>query len=205
MPRNKKFKLLDWYGRDGKGVSGYEDTTPTVRYYFKLFRRRFSQILSLNLMMLPLLIPVAVIVYIYLGIPKTGTMTSPAFAVLSGTSLFTASPSVQFPLALSSLQLNIPIYHATGYYVVIALLALLLLGTWGLQHVGIAYIARGLVRGDGVFIFSDYLYGIKKNWKHAIGVGLFDLLVIAFLTYDLIFFISSDRVVLVNSVAGHRS
>ena len=185
----KKFKLLDW-NRDGKGVVGYEDTTPTVRYYFKLFRRRFSQILSLNLMMLPLLIPIALIVYIYLSIPKTGTMSSPAFSVLSGTSLFTSSPSVQFPLSLSSLQLNIPIYHATGYYIGIALIALFVLGTWGLQHVGITYVARGLVRGDS-FVFSDYFYGIRKNWKHAIGVGIFDVLVIAFLTYDLIFFISN--------------
>ena len=70
----KKFKLLDW-NRDGKGVVGYEDTTPTVRYYFKLFRRRFSQILSLNLMMLPLLIPIALIrLFFQLGVSTSKTI-----------------------------------------------------------------------------------------------------------------------------------
>ena len=188
--KNKKFKLLDW-NRDGKGVEGFEDTTPNVKFYFKLIKRRFSQLLSLNLLMLPLLIPIVGMIYLYLIIPKTGIMLTPSFSVLTGTSLFSHAPEVMLPLSLNSMQLNIPIYHATGYYIGIALFALVLLGTWGIQHAGITYVARGLARGDGVFVMSDYLYGIKKNWKQSIYIGIFDVLIIAFLGYDLFFFISN--------------
>ncbi len=189
-PKQKKFKLLDW-NRDGKGVEGFEDTTPTIRFYFKLIKRRFSQLLSLNLIMLPLLIPIVGMIYLYLVIPKTGIMLTPSFSVLTGTSLFTDSPAVALPLSLNAMQLNIPIYHATPYYIGIAAFAVLLLGTWGLQHAGLTYVARGLVRGDAVFVFSDYFYSIKKNWKQAILLGIFDVLIIAFLSYDLFFFISN--------------
>ena len=35
-----------------------EDTTPTVKRYFKLLKRRFWKLISLNLMMLPMILPI---------------------------------------------------------------------------------------------------------------------------------------------------
>ena len=45
-----------------------------------------------------------------------------------------------------------------------------------------------MVRGDAVFIISDYFYAIKKNFKQGFLIGLFDALVIFALVVDFMFF-----------------
>ena len=80
MDKKKKFKLFDM-NRDGKGVEVGEDRTPNLKFFFKQFGRKFSKIISLNildgilltmkghdiqLLILPLLISLVVIFVIIL-------------------------------------------------------------------------------------------------------------------------------------------
>ena len=55
-----------------------------------------------------------------------------------------------------------------------AVLAVFLFVTFGWQNVGAAYVLRGLFRGEPMFIFSDFFYGIRKNWKQGLIVGMLD-------------------------------
>ena len=185
----KKDPLLD---RDKlKTEELNEDRTPTIKFYFKLIKRHFSQLLSINLMMLFMVVPIILIVYFYLSIPKTGIQSDPAFSTMLGTSLFTSSPNVQLGLLMSGAQLNIPIYHATKYYIFIAICALFLIATWGFQNTGAIYCIRAIVRGDPVFVFSDYFYGIKKNWKQSLITGIVDFLFLSILIFDGYYFWSN--------------
>jgi uncharacterized membrane protein YesL len=50
-----------------------------------------------------------------------------------------------------------------------------------------------LFRGDAVFVFSDYFYGVKKNMKQAFFMGLLDFLFTVVLIVDIIFFMGRSR------------
>ena len=162
-----------------------EDRTPTLKFFFKLLWRRLGGLFSLNFMMLFMMLPLAIGIYVYITSPTTPTVLSPLYAPLYGVSMINDSPAINIELSTVSAQLGFPVLTPTGT-IVILVMALLLALTWGLQNVGATYVLRGFFRGDAVFVFSDYFYGIKRNWKQAIGVGFADLAIITILVVDYI-------------------
>ena len=83
--------------------------------------------------------------------------------------------------------MSLPVFSTLNNFILIAL-ALFLAITWGWQNVGATYVIRGLVRGDAVFVFSDFFYGIKKNLKQGFIFGLIDFALCAVLIIDIIYF-----------------
>ena len=79
----KKLRLLNPM-RDGKGVEKGEDTTPNLRYFFKLWGRKFWKLISLNFLMLVQILPLAGCLFLYLGGPKVSTQYDPLYSVLLG-------------------------------------------------------------------------------------------------------------------------
>ena len=73
--------------RDGRGVDPGEDTTPNLGYFFKLIFRKFSNLITLNLMMFAMALPIAVAVYVFFNGPQMPTMSSPAYSALMGAQL----------------------------------------------------------------------------------------------------------------------
>lgn len=63
---------------------------------------------------------------------------------------------------------------------------------FGSFNAGTTYVTRGYVRGDPVYILSDFKYALKKNRFQAIVVGIIDLLVIALLVFDIFFWSGID-------------
>ena len=178
------FKFRD---RAGRGVEKGEDTRPTLKNFFKQFFRKFSHLLSLNVLMLLQVIPVIVAVFAFLPTPMTPSQTSAAFAPLYGASLIEPSGATNLFLGLEALPLNIPVYAPASYWIIGAC-ALFLLLTLGWQSVGSFYVLRGLVRGEAVFVFSDYFYGIKRNFKQGFLFGLIDSALIIVLAIDLAYY-----------------
>ena len=172
--------------RDGKGAVE-ENRKPTFAFFFKTLFRKFPQLLSLNILMLFQLLPIIAIVVAFLAGDKTPTVTNTTFAPLYGIDLTMSSPSVAQKLDMASIQMGLPVFSTTMNFILIAL-AIVLAVTWGWQNVGATYVIRGLVRGDAVFVFSDYFYGIKKNLKQGFLFGLIDLTCIAVLIIDFLFF-----------------
>ena len=184
--KKKKFKLFD-VNRDGKGVYEVESRKPTLGFFFKLFFRKFSQLLKLNLLMLFMVLPVLVFIGIYFLGNKTPTATAVTFAPLYGISNVANIPGATNLLDLSSIQMEIPAFTPLTNFVIIGLFLFMAI-TWGWQNVGSAYVLRGLFRGDAVFVFSDYIYGIKRNFKQAFFLGLVDFACTAMLVIDFMFF-----------------
>lgn len=173
--------------RNGKGVAPGEDTTPNLKYFFKLTFRKFSNLLTLNLMMFAMVLPIALAVYIFFNGPQMPTMSSPAFSALMGAQLTNAGGAELLTKLMSSMpQVNFITYDSYASWLPYVLLGILAI-TWGWQNTAITYILRGLVRGDGVFMFSDYFYAIKKNFKQGLVLGLIDAGVIIVLIIDFLY------------------
>ena len=189
MEKQKKFKIPNIFdmNRDGKGVDPGEDTTPNLSYFFKLIFRKFSNLITLNLMMFAMVLPIAIAVYVFFNGPQMPTMSSPAYSALMGAQLAGAGGSELLTKLMHILpQVNFITYNSYASwlpYVLIAVLAI----TWGWQNTGVTYILRGLVRGDGVFMFSDYFYAIKKNFKQSLILGLMDAGIIIVLIIDFMY------------------
>lgn len=185
--KEKKFKLFD-LNRDGKGVYEQESRKPTLKFFFVLLKRKFSQLLQLNLLMLPMIIPLLVIAALYLFGNKTTTVTEAVYVPLHGITTILPSPTLT-PLAdLSGMQMELPGFITPVVGIIIAVCILFLAVTFGWQNVGSKYVLRGLFRGDAVFVFTDYFYAIKRNFKQAFFLGLLDFICSVVLIIDFIFF-----------------
>ena len=164
-----------------------EDTTPTLRYFFKLFWRKLGKLFSLNLLMIFQVLPLIAAVLIYIFGKTTPTIHDPLFAPLYGAHTVNPSPLSALLLGIFGNQLDVP-YLTTGKLVAIILLVALTALTWGWQNVGATYNLRSLVRGDSCFLFSDYFYAIRRNLKQGFFVGLLDFIIIAVLAVDFFYF-----------------
>lgn len=179
--------IFKFRNRDGKGVEKGEDLRPTLKNFFKFFRRKFSHLLSLNLLMLFQILPIIVAIVAFFTTPKTPSQTTAIFAPLYGTSLIENSAATDIVLGTEALPLSIPVFEPAAYWI-IAICVIFLVLTLGWQSVGSFYVLRNLVRGDAVFVFSDYFYGIKKNLKRGFLFGLLDALLIVVLTFDIMYY-----------------
>lgn len=189
MEKQRKFKIPNIFdmNRDGRGVDPGEDTTPNLKYFFKLTFRKFSNLLSLNLMMFAMVLPIALAVYVFFNGPQMPTMSSPAYSALMGAQL-TGGGGIELLTELMTHmpQVNFITYNSYASWLPYVLLGVLAI-TWGWQNTAVTYILRSMVRGDGVFMFSDYFYAIKKNFKQGLLLGLVDAGVIIVLIIDFLY------------------
>ncbi len=185
--KKKRLKLLDPM-RDGKGVEKGEDLTPNLKRFFKLWGRKFWRLISVNLLLLVQVLPLLGCVMLYVAGPKISTQYNPLYAPLLGaqTALPTTEGMTLFNGAAGLLHQQ-PIFNSWAHWIM-ALLILFLIVTYGWQKCGTTYILRNMVRGDGVFIISDYFYAIKRNCKQGFWMGLFDVIVLGTLAMDFMFF-----------------
>ena len=183
----KNLKLLDPM-RDGKGVEKGEDTTPNLKRFFKLWGRKFWKLISLNFFMLVQILPLMGCLFLYWGGPKVPTQYSPLYSVLLGaqTAQATTEGMTLFNSA-SGLLHQMPVFNSWAHWVMAALILFHVI-TYGWQKVATTYILRNLVRGDGVFMFSDYFYAIKRNKKQGFILGVIDTAIIFALVFDFIYF-----------------
>lgn len=188
--KKSKFKLFDM-NRDGKGVDPGEDTTPNLKFFFKQLGRKFSKILSLNMLMIFQIIPILVALYMYfVASPTTPTQYYPEYSVLFGIGEASTTAVSAINMGVFSFQLGIPTYNTYVYWVIGAMMLFLVL-TYGWQQVGSVYVTRGLVRGDSVFVLSDFFYAIKRNLKQGFFLGLIDCAAIFALIHNIIYFYSA--------------
>ena len=173
--------------RDGKGVEKNEDTRPTFLNFFKNLFRKFPQLLRLNLLMVVQIVPIIIIICLYFLGPKSPTMTNVMFAPLFGLNQASGGATVSSILDLSSIQMGLPVFSPVVNITIICLVIIMAI-TWGWQNIGATYVLRGLVKGDAVFVFSDFFYAIKKNLKQGFILGLIDFIISGVLAIDFFYF-----------------
>lgn len=184
----KRFKLFDSQ-REGRGVDKGEDTSPTLAFFFKQLGRKFWKLVSINLIMIFQIVPLVIGIAVYTMGPTAPTIMYPTYSALLGAQ--TAAPtSIGATMLSAASGLNhIPTANTYVYWV-IAILVIIHTFTYGWQKVGSTYIMRNLVRGDGVFIISDFFYAIKRNFKQGLWLGILDSLIIGMLAVDFFIMLS---------------
>ena len=173
--------------KDGKGVDRNEDNRPTFLNFFKNIFRKFPQLLRLNLLMILQIVPLIIIACLYFLGPKSPTMSNVMFAPLFGLNQASNGAVASSTLDLSSIHMGLPVFSPPVTITIIFLVIIMAI-TWGWQNIGATYVLRGLVRGDPVFIFSDFFYAIKKNLKQGFFLGLVDFIISGVLLIDFFYF-----------------
>ncbi len=188
MSNNKKFKLFDM-NRDGPGVS--KDEKPFVPNLISMpmfYIKNFTRVLSLNFLMLPLLIiPLAIVYLLFIATPSMPSATNVLYTTVYGSQMLGESSVWATLLGTCGIQLNLPTYSPAVIWVMIAL-AVLLAVIWGWVNIGATYCTRNMLRGDPVFMTSDFFYAIKRNLWSGFILGLIDFGIIAILAFDFIYF-----------------
>lgn len=176
------------FRRDGKGVDKEELKVldkPGIVNYFKLMVRRFNHIFSVNLLTVFGNFPVFFILIALAYTTKEAIgPDSQLYAALQGSAYFDHSPLITALMGVFGRQDSVSVM--TGATYVFLGLSLLIFVTFGPVNTGVAYVLRNIIRGEGVFVWSDFWYAIKKNLRQAIIFGIIDLLMIAMLVFDVL-------------------
>lgn len=178
------------FKKDGKGVEKDEVKVldkPGLVNFFKLLQRKLNHIFSVNILLIFGNFPIffGLLAFAY----TMGEGMAPAsgvYPLLRGASYFDNSPIVMSLLGAYGNQDTVAMPSTAS--IVLFALTLLVLITFGLVNVGTTYIIRNLIRGEQVYIMSDFWYAIKRNWKQGIIYGIIDILLIAVLAYDIIYY-----------------
>lgn len=185
--KKKKFNLFDSQ-REGKGVSKNEKKyPPDLRGFWQSYRRNFSRLLSVNILMvlgnfpiiffiasqaefskIPYAQPISIMNQVLESIHLADTIPSPATLAL---------------MTVDGLQ-QIGYAYTPLTFTLLGLSALLFL-TFGITNVGVTYILRNLISGDPVFVVSDFFYAIKRNYKQALPFGILDLILVFLIPFNI--------------------
>ncbi len=178
-PKKKRFKLFDTQ-REGKGVSKEEaNLPPRLKKFFILYRRDFGRLLSVNILTVlgnfPLIFLVVALSGVF-NLEFAAHATQP-YTVFGG--IF-AQEGMSAPLLALNGILGAPtlgsVYTAPTYiFIAIGCLSVF---TFGLVNVGTTYLLRNMVMGEPVFIWSDFWYAIKRNFKQGFFYGILDAVLI---------------------------
>lgn len=183
--KKKRFKLFDSQ-REGKGVTKEEALLPPgLKKFFILYKRDFSRLLSVNILMVLGNFPVLFLIVALSGLVSNELVypSNDAFGVFSGILEMEgySAPTLALNGILGSLG------TANAYtpltYLFFGLGALLFF-TFGLVNVGTTYILRNMVKGEPVFVWSDFWYAIRRNLKQGFFFGILDLLILLLIPYN---------------------
>lgn len=187
----KKFKLFN-FNKDGKGVSKDDvDGPPNLATFFKKYKRKFSRLLSVNIFMVLGNFPIffAGMALAGYGAVHSTVAASPLFPAIYTISKFDASPVTAALQSIFGLQVPLTV-NTTVSYILFAL-SLLTLFTFGLTNVGTTYILRNLIKGDPVFMWSDFWYAIKRNVRQGILLGIIDIVASFLLVFNVGFYFNT--------------
>ena len=142
----------------GKGVP--EDGTKEKEFirFFKIIQRKFWDMIKLNMMQAVCCIP-----------------------VFAGSALFISYMYIEFMPDNVEYDLAMRVFAAF-------MLVTMQLVTVGPLHAGFIYTMRNYAREENVFVWSDFVKGIKENWKRATAVCMIDLAVVLIISYMYMFY-----------------
>ncbi len=197
MEKNKKkrFRLFD-ITRDGKGISKEKaNMKPGLKKFFITLKENFGKLVTVNIIFVLCNFPAIFLIAVLSGLTKASTLVplSDSFQNING--LLSASgdysPHMLTTIALEGLQYEHLVNTAWSY--VLYALGGLAIFTFGPVNAGTAYVLRNLVSGEPVFVWSDFLYALKRNWKQALPFGIIDIGIIAILSWNIYTMFSSEN------------
>ena len=183
---NKRLQLFD-IARDGKGIGKKTVLKESgLQRFFVTYKDNMGKLLSVNILFVLGNFPIFFLVAYLSGYTRAEAFlpSGDLFQNLGGIFMIEPPSPAQMALyALEGLQNQI-LVNTTLSYVFLGISALFLF-TFGIVNVGTAYILRNLAKGEPVFVWSDFIYAIKRNWKQALPFGIIDGLINALLIFNI--------------------
>lgn len=158
-----------------------------IKNFFKLLKRRFSKLLTVNFLMLFEVVPVIAALFAMVWGPSVFSPDNKMLGALYGTMIASNSQLNSILYGVYGVNIRLPVYNTT-IIITFAVIAVVMLLTFGLINVGTTYILRNMVRREPVFVWSDFWYAIKRNIKQGILFGILDLVFMAVLGFDVVYF-----------------
>ncbi len=186
--KNKKsrFKFFDMT-RDGKGLSKKPAMgKSSLKRFFVTYKDNLGKIVSVNIFMVLGNFPLFFLIAALAGYTKSVGFIpfSDIFHIFGG--VFAnegVSPDTMTMFAVGGLQERILIPTAWTY--VFYCIGALVIFTFGIVNVGTAYILRNISKGEPVFVWSDFWYAVKRNFKQAFIFGIIDAAITALLAFNI--------------------
>ena len=185
--KKKRFKLFDLQ-KEGKGISkNAAKLEPGLKKFFILYKNSFNKLVTVNIIMVLGNFPLFFLVAALAGKTKYDAFLplSDLFQNLSGAfqSNQTLTPFEMSIFAIEGLQ-GQALIPSLWTYIFYGISALTIF-TFGIVNVGTAYVIRNLVMGEPVFVWSDFKYAVKRNWKQALPFGIVDVLISGLLIFNI--------------------
>ncbi len=183
----KEFKLFN-YKLEGKGVKKEPEGPKNLKNFFKFFGSKFTRLVTVNMFYILGNFPI-----FFLLLAMSGNLDRPSFAPaykmfapIYGVLQHEGSPLTSALFGMFGTQSEIGF---TTIATQIALwLSLLILLTFGLVNVGTTYILRNMIKGEPIFMWSDFWYAIKRNLRQGLIMGILDAVLCFLAVYDIVFF-----------------
>ena len=190
--KRKKFNIFDIFNsqRVGKGVEKGEVKDPTFKNFFKYFGRSFTKLLNVNLMFTFFCLPLFFALFAIAGYMDQNVqdVTHPLASVVNGLiANGEVTPVTMALYGIHGVRDGMASQISVGSLVLYGL-SLLTVFTWGYANAGMAYTIRNLLRGEPVFVWSDFFRTAKKNLGQGLLVGILDAAIIALLYYNMTFY-----------------
>ncbi len=182
----KRFKLFDTQ-RVGKGVSKNEKKLePGLKRFFISYKNNFGKLVSVNIFFVLGNFPIIFLIAVLSGVTQNDVFLplSDVFQNING--IISADGGLTpYKLSLYAIEgLQTHDFAPTVMTYVFYGIGALTLFTFGIVNVGTAYIIRNMVSGEPVFVWHDFWYAVKRNWKQALPFGIIDALINVILIYN---------------------
>jgi len=189
-----KRNLFTWlYGRDGKGIKK-SDVIKNYNFknFFKLLGRKWSDIVRINLLYIVGNFPVFFLIFAASGnfSIQMSTPRSEMFPIYHGMQVAGGGELMMPFYGVHGMMESIPVAIEIDNTIVKVFFGLscLFIITFGLVNAACAYIMRNLVKCEPIFWGSDIFDTIKKNWKMAVPMGIFDIVLLVLNAYAIYFY-----------------
>ena len=175
--------------REGRGVSKTEsELPPGLRRFFLCLKNNIGKLLTLNIMMVLGNFPFIFIIIALAGYTQKNYLLPLSDFFQNLLAQLSASGNELGPLEMSQIAMEGMMHNTlapsvlTYFFYAIGALSLF---TFGLVNCGSAYVLRNMVSGEPVFVWADFWYAIKRNWKQALPFGVIDGLICAIFSLNI--------------------
>lgn len=189
----KKHLLYEMFNPrgNGKGITKEEAAKPkTIGRFFRYYFSNFNMMFALNIFMFLGNFPILFGLFGLTGNLNIHT-TAPASSLFAPLYGAITAGGIKNPVSAALMGVHgvqAEITMMTTATKIFFGLTLLIVFTFGIVNACIAYVMRNIVKGDPTTLISDIKYCIKRNWKQALLLGIIDLVMIAVIVYDVLFF-----------------
>ncbi|MBQ7780118.1 MAG: DUF624 domain-containing protein [Clostridia bacterium] len=191
--KKKKHLLYNMFNPrgNGRGITKEEAAKPkTIGRFFRYFSTNFNMMFALNIFAFLGNFPILFGLFALTGNLNINT-TAPASSLFAPIYGAITAGNVKNPVSAALMGVHgvqAEVSMMTPATKVFFGLTLLVIFTFGIVNACIAYVMRNIVKGDSTTLITDIKYCIKRNWKQALLLGIIDIIMIAVIAYDVLFF-----------------